>query len=113
MLIFNTFHILAFSTWSNTNCVNVKKNRDGVCRMKIYTYNGRNNLCGQRVRTARLAKSLTQQDLAAKLQTEGIVIERDSVSRIEIGTRFVTDYELKKLAKILGVSVDWLLEEED
>ena len=50
--------------------------------MKIYTYNGRNNLCGQRVRTARLAKSLTQQDLAAKLQTEGIVIERDSVSLI-------------------------------
>ena len=41
------------------------------------------------------------------------MIERDSVSRIEIGTRFVTDYELKKLSKILGVSVDWLLEEED
>ena len=81
--------------------------------MKIYTYNGRNNLCGLRVRAARLAKSLTQQELAAKLQTEGIVIERDSVSRIEIGTRFVTDYELKKLSRILGVTVDWLLEEDE
>ncbi len=80
--------------------------------MKIYTYNGKNNLCGQRVRMARVAKSLTQADLAARLQTEGIVIERDSVSRIEIGTRFVADYELKKLSEILGVSVDWLLNED-
>lgn len=32
-------------------------------------------------------------------------MERDSLSRIEIGTRFVTDYELKVLAKVLGVSL--------
>ena len=32
-------------------------------------------------------------------------MERDSVSRIEIGTRFVTDYELVVLAKVLGVSI--------
>lgn len=36
----------------------------------------------------------------ARLQTQGITIERDSISRIEIGTRFVTDYELKILAKL-------------
>jgi transcriptional regulator with XRE-family HTH domain len=39
-------------------------------------------------------------------------MERDSVSRIEIGTRFVTDYELAELAKILGVSMEWLTENE-
>ena len=39
-------------------------------------------------------------------------MERDSVSRIEIGTRFVTDYELAVLAKILGVSMEWLTENE-
>ena len=39
-------------------------------------------------------------------------MERDSVSRIEIGTRFVTDYELAVLAKILGVSMEWLAENE-
>jgi hypothetical protein len=43
------------------------------------------------------------------LQVNGIIIERDSVSRIEIGTRFVADYELFELSKILGVSVEWLL----
>jgi transcriptional regulator with XRE-family HTH domain len=52
---------------------------------------------------------MTQSDLAAQLQVAGIVIERDSISRIEIGTRFVADYELRALAKILKVSVEWLL----
>lgn len=36
-------------------------------------------------------------------------MERDSVSRIEIGTRFVADYELMIIAEILDVTVDWLL----
>ena len=55
---------------------------------------------------------MTQSDLAAKLQVAGIIIERDSISRIEIGTRFVADYELKELAKILNTTVNWLLEIE-
>lgn len=55
---------------------------------------------------------ITQRDLAARLQTQGITIERDSISRIEIGTRFVTDYELKILAKTLDVSMEWLTDEE-
>ena len=52
---------------------------------------------------------MTQSDLAARLQVAGIIIERDSISRIEIGTRFVADYELREIAKILRVTVDWLL----
>lgn len=44
---------------------------------------------------------------------EGVTMERDSISRIEIGTRFVTDYELKVLAKVLGVSPLWLLDDEN
>lgn len=77
--------------------------------MKIYDYYGKKNLSGDRVREARLKKHLSQSDLAAKLQVEGIAIERDSISRIEIGTRFIPDYELPVLAKALNVSVDWLL----
>ena len=79
--------------------------------MKIYDYNGKKNLCGEKLRMARLKGRISQSDLAARMQTEGITIERDSISRIEIGTRFVTDYELKIFAKVLGVSVDWLLDE--
>ena len=81
--------------------------------VKIYDYNGKKNICGERVHEARCRLRLTQSDLAAKLQINGIIIERDSVSRIEIGTRFVADYELRELAKILKVDVKWLLEIDD
>ena len=77
--------------------------------MKIYDYNGRKNICGERIHEARCKLRLTQSDLAAQLQINGIIIERDSISRIEIGTRFVADYELRELARILKVSVNWLL----
>ena len=77
--------------------------------MKIYDYNGRKNLCGDRVHEARVRQRLSQSDLATRLQLLGVVIERDSVSRIEIGTRFVADYEVRALAECLGVGVEWLL----
>ena len=77
--------------------------------MKIYDFNGSKNICGKRVKEARKKLNLSQENLAAKLQIEGIVIERDSVSRIEIGTRFVADYELAALSKILNVSLEYLL----
>lgn len=80
--------------------------------MKIYDYQGRKNICGERVHEARCKNRLSQADLAARLQIQGITIERDSVSRIEIGTRFVADYELMVLSEILGVSVAWLLGKE-
>ena len=77
--------------------------------MKIYDYHGKKNVSGDRIREARLKRRLTQEDLAAKLQIEGMIMERDSVSRMEIGTRFVTDYELMVLSKVLGVSMQWLV----
>lgn len=77
--------------------------------MKIYDYNGKKNICGERVHEARRRLRLTQNDLAAQLQINGITIERDSVSRIEIGTRFVADYELRELSRLLRVSTAWLL----
>ena len=77
--------------------------------MKIYDYNGKKNICGDRVRAARKDLGLSQENLAARLQTEGVNIERDSVSRIEIGTRFVADFELVILCKVLNVSANYLL----
>ena len=54
--------------------------------MKIYDFNGKKNICGEKVKQARKKAELSQEMLAAKLQIEGVNIERDSVSRIEIGT---------------------------
>lgn len=79
--------------------------------MKIHDYKGKKNLCGDRIREGRARAKISQSELAAKLQIRGIILERDSISRMEIGTRFVTDYELKNIAEILGVTMDWLTEE--
>ena len=65
------------------------------------------------MKEARARKNITQADLAARLQVAGVTMERDSLSRIEIGTRFVTDYELKVIAKVLGVSPLWLIDDEN
>ena len=77
--------------------------------MKIYDYGGKKNICGERIREARVVQRMSQSELAAKMQVEGITIERDSISRVEIGTRFVADYELKAFAKVLNVDIVWLL----
>ena len=39
-------------------------------------------------------------------------MERDSISRMESGYRFVADYEILTIADILDVSVLWLLGRE-
>lgn len=77
--------------------------------MKIYDYDGKKNIYGDRLREARVVQRLRQEDLAARIQIKGINMERDSISRIEIGTRFVSDFELKVFSEVLGVSVNWLL----
>lgn len=81
--------------------------------MKIYDYNGRKNISGDRIREARLKLKLSQAELAAQMQIEGINIERDSISRVEIGTRFIPDYELPAFSKVLNIPVEWILGMKD
>ncbi|HIG0358592.1 TPA: helix-turn-helix domain-containing protein [Clostridium sporogenes] len=79
--------------------------------MKIYWYKGSKNIIGNRVKEARNMHkpALTQANLAAKLDFMDIRLDRISISRIESGDRFVSDYEVVALAKALEVSLDWLL----
>ena len=77
--------------------------------MNIYDYNGRKNICGEKVRMFRIKLHWSQIRLANELQLKGIIIGRDSLNRIEKGTRFVTDYELKILSEVFGISMNDLL----
>lgn len=80
--------------------------------MKIYDYDGAKNISGERIRQARVTQRLTQGDLAARMQTRGVQIEREAISKIESGARFVADYELVHFSKVLGVAINWLVGEE-
>ncbi len=73
---------------------------------------GENNICGQKVREIReqLPEKTSQRKLADMLQMEGLDLDKNAVQRIESGKRFVTDIELKVMAKVLGVSYQELLD---
>ena len=72
---------------------------------------GRNNLCGERIRALRLNEptKLSQRGLADKMQLIGIDLDKNAIQRIECGKRFVTDIELKGFAEIFEVSLDQLV----
>ena len=69
------------------------------------------NMIGQKIRIARAMRNpkMEQQELLAKLQVEGLDISQSILSKIENGKRPVYDIELKVFAKVLGVSINWLL----
>ena len=75
--------------------------------MKIYDFQGKKNICGERLKEARKAMKLTQAELADEMQKRGITLERDSISRIEIGTRFISDYELLIFSQILERDINY------
>ena len=77
--------------------------------MKIYGYMGKCNICGANVRAARKRKKLSQDQLAARMQVEGIQVNQRAISRMETGERLIADYELLYLAKTLDVDIMWLL----
>lgn len=77
--------------------------------MRKFQFEGKNNVSGDRIRELRQRARLSQADLAAKMQTEGAIVEQDVISRIESGRRLVTDYELLVLTRIFETSADWLI----
>ena len=81
--------------------------------MKNLGYYGRRNICGERVRMARLAKRISQETLAARLQARGVNIAQDAISNIESGQRLVMDYELRGFASVLKVPIEDLLDPEE
>ena len=81
--------------------------------MKIYFYNGKANVSGERIKLLREKAHLSQEQLAVKLELSGLQLSQKSISRIEQGQRFVTDFELMKFAEILKVNAYWLLTGEE
>ena len=69
------------------------------------------NIVGRRLAEARrrVKPALTQDALSGKLARLGIQLDRAAIAKIENNHRCVLDYELKALASVLSVTVDWLL----
>ena len=77
--------------------------------MKIYWNGTAKNVIGPSVRALRKQRHLSQKALAEKLQLMGYEFNDLTILRIEQGTRFVADYEVRALAAFFQVSADDLL----
>ena len=68
------------------------------------------NVCGRRIRVARVEANMNQLELATLLNMEyNLIVDQNSISMMEKGNRFVKDYEIIILAKALNKHPMWLL----
>lgn len=77
--------------------------------MKTIKFHGNKNIIAEKVAAERNRLGISQQELAARLQTLGVNIDQQAVSKIERNLRIVTDYEVLCFAKALNVDEKWLL----
>lgn len=70
---------------------------------------GTRNIVGARVEQRRKSLGMKQKDLLMQLQFNGIDLNASGLSKLEGQIRSVQDFELVALAKVLDVSVLWLL----
>ena len=66
------------------------------------------NIIGDNVRRFRKEQNLTQEELTAKLQTEGLDIDRPMLTRIELKQREVYDYEALGISNVLNIPIEEL-----
>ena len=72
--------------------------------------NGEKNLISERLIELRKRDSLSQRDLARKLQLAGYDIDKNVITRIETNKRYVTDIELRAFAKVFNTTYDFLID---
>ena len=72
-------------------------------------YNENSNIISEKLRDLRKKRGLSQEELAAQMQLLGVDISQPLISKIEQNKRFVKDYELVCLCKILNVTEQDLL----
>ena len=67
-------------------------------------YNENSNIISEKLRDLRKKRGLSQEELAAQMQLLGVDISQPLISKIEQNKRFVKDYELVCLYKVLNVT---------
>lgn len=79
--------------------------------MKKIQFDGNNNIISKALKIYRVKNNLSQTQLAAKMQTFGVNIDQQMISKIEHNTRIVTDYELVLFCRALGIGMEEMLED--
>lgn len=71
------------------------------------------NMIGNKIKEKRLLQSLSQEQLVDELKKHDINMSRETISKIENGSRSISALEMKAICEILKIDIDDLLKEED
>lgn len=77
--------------------------------MKQIQYYGNKNIISARVKELRIRLDLSQEQLAARMQTMNVNMDQQMISKIEKNNRQVTDFELACLCKCLETTPNEIL----
>lgn len=68
---------------------------------------------GERIREVREFRGYSQEELCNKLKEKGLTFSREIISKMETGNRKIGIDEMKAIADVCDVTIDFFLEEED
>ena len=81
--------------------------------MKQIQYYGNKNIVADHLKERRIELGLSQEQLAARMQTMNVNIDQQMISKIEKNNRQVTDFELACLCKCLDITPNDMLADFD
>lgn len=79
--------------------------------MKQIQFYGNKNIISNKVKERRMELNMSQEELAARLQTMNVNVDQQIISKIEKNKRQVTDYEVACLCKCLSIEPNDLLKD--
>lgn len=79
--------------------------------MKQIQFYGNKNIISNKVKERRMELNMSQEELAARLQTMNVNVDQQIISKIEKNKRQVTDYEVACLCKCLNIEPNDLLKD--
>lgn len=77
---------------------------------KVKSESGLSNVAGKSIKEYRLSNNMSLRDMAELLQKMGLDWDKNAVNRAEQGRRTIIDVEVVKLAEVMGISCDELLD---
>ena len=70
---------------------------------------GTRNMVGAKIEAKRKELGMKQIDLLTQLQIKGVELTASGLSKLEGQLRYVTDFELKAISEVLGMTYEELL----
>ena len=70
-------------------------------------------MIGRRIKLRREFLKMSQKDMALLLEEKGLKLSRETISKIENGSRATNAIEIKAIGEIIGISAEELMQENE